>query len=217
MAAYDPRAAAALSRSAEDYAGLAPRGLGSGLDEIARFPLAAVEAGHLLVLAEGPNPARIGAMESFRTRRVAPLLGEVDALSESGWWDIRERFAGCEAWMAGKPDTVVEQLGAERRQALHTGPERTAIEGLIARDLELEEEANDIASVERLVRYRRDLLTLLNNFVSFRDFCRSDRRAIFQVGMLYLDGRSCELCVRVEDVARHAQLATHEPCLPCLL
>ena len=48
---------------------------------------------------------------------------------------------------------------------------------------------------------------LLRNFVSFRDFYSGRRKAIFQVGTLYLDGRSCDLCVRVEDPAKHAALA----------
>jgi hypothetical protein len=61
--------------------------------------------------------------------------------------------------------------------------------------------------VDRLVHYYRHLHTLLNNFVSLRDFYTPEARAIFQAGTLYLDGRSCELCVRVEDMAAHGTLA----------
>ncbi|MDE2354405.1 MAG: hypothetical protein KGL17_05200, partial [Betaproteobacteria bacterium] len=62
--------------------------------------------------------------------------------------------------------------------------------------------------LERLVRYVRDLMTLANNFVSFRDFYTRQGKATFQAGTLYLDGRSCELCVTVADPAKHAVLAT---------
>lgn len=62
--------------------------------------------------------------------------------------------------------------------------------------------------LEQLVRYVRDLLTLANNFVSFRDFYTRQGKATFQAGTLYLDGRSCELCVTVVDPAKHALLAT---------
>ena len=34
-----------------------------------------------------------------------------------------------------------------------------------------------------------------------------DQPAIFQAGTLYLDGRACGLCVRVDDPAKHAVLA----------
>ncbi|MDE2623438.1 MAG: hypothetical protein KGM83_09620, partial [Betaproteobacteria bacterium] len=62
--------------------------------------------------------------------------------------------------------------------------------------------------LERLVRYVRDLMTLANNFVSFKDFYTRQGKATFQAGTLYLDGRSCELCVAVTDPAKHAVLAT---------
>jgi hypothetical protein len=61
--------------------------------------------------------------------------------------------------------------------------------------------------VEKLLRYKRDLFILLNNFVSFRSFYTGRDKALFQVGTLYLDGRSCELCVRVEDIGKHAEFA----------
>src|SRR5213075_2793559 len=41
----------------------------------------------------------------------------------------------------------------------------------------------------------------------FRDFYRRKDKAIFQAGTLYLDQRSCELCLTVEDAGRHALLA----------
>ena len=65
------------------------------------------------------------------------------------------------------------------------------------------------ADVDRLARYYRDMRTLLHNFVNFSDFYSPDRPAVFQAGTLYLDSRSCELCIRVEDPAAHAVLATN--------
>ncbi len=62
--------------------------------------------------------------------------------------------------------------------------------------------------LERLARYVRDLLPLANNFVAFRDFYTRQGKGIFQIGTLYLDGRSAELCVAVNDAARHGALAS---------
>lgn len=78
---------------------------------------------------------------------------------------------------------------------------------LIAEDNKLSAQANNIASVEKLVRYYRDLHCLLLNYVSFQDFYNRKRNSVFQVGTLYLDGRSCDLCVRVDDAGKHAALA----------
>jgi hypothetical protein len=69
-------------------------------------------------------------------------------------------------------------------------------------------EGNGVRELERLAHYVRDLLPLANNFVAFRDFYTRQGKATFQVGTLYLDGRSCDLCVAVNDAGRHAALAT---------
>jgi hypothetical protein len=101
----------------------------------------------------------------------------------------------------------VEKLGLDRIRTILSGGQRETLTGLIAQDKALEPEFDAIASVDRLVRYRRDLLRLLNNFVSFRDFYSGRRKAIFQAGTLYLDQRSCELCIHVDDVAKHLTMS----------
>ena len=69
-------------------------------------------------------------------------------------------------------------------------------------------EGDGVRELERLARYVRDLLPLANNFVAFKDFYTRQGKATFQIGTLYLDGRSCELVVAVNDAAKHAALAT---------
>jgi len=69
-------------------------------------------------------------------------------------------------------------------------------------------QGNGVLALEKLAHYVRDLMGLANNFVAFRDFYTRQGPATFQVGTLYLDGRSAELCVAVNDPARHAALAT---------
>ena len=65
-----------------------------------------------------------------------------------------------------------------------------------------------VRDLEKLARLVRDLMLLANNFVAFRDFYDRRKRATFQMGTLYLDGRSCDLCVAVNDAGKHAALAT---------
>jgi hypothetical protein len=69
-------------------------------------------------------------------------------------------------------------------------------------------EGDGVRELEKLARYVRDLLPLANNFVAFRDFYTRQGKATFQVGTLYLDGRSAEMCVAVNDAGKHAALAT---------
>lgn len=69
-------------------------------------------------------------------------------------------------------------------------------------------QGDGVRELEKLSRYVRDLLALANNFVAFKNFYTRQGLATFQIGTLYLDGRSCELCVAVNDPAKHAALAT---------
>lgn len=69
-------------------------------------------------------------------------------------------------------------------------------------------QGDGVRDLEKLARFVRDLMLLANNFVAFKDFYARQGRATFQVGTLYLDGRSAELCVAVNDAGKHASLAT---------
>jgi hypothetical protein len=123
------------------------------------------------------------------------------------------RFAPFDAWLSSKAGAAVEKLGIARVQEILAftsssgSGAKTAISDLIARDKALEPEFSAITAVDKLVRLYRDLYDLLNNFVAFRDFYSRREKAIFQAGVLYLDQRSCDLCIRVEDAGRHATMA----------
>lgn len=67
---------------------------------------------------------------------------------------------------------------------------------------------NGISALEKLARLVRDLHKFANNFVAFKDFYTHQDKAVFQIGTLFIDGRSCDLCVYVNDAAKHATLAT---------
>jgi hypothetical protein len=207
LAEFDPRAADALNPAVADYQALAPRTLSPELGELAALPLATVSAGDALPLTEGVNPAWAGALARFRKDVVTPLLGSRDALTDADWARITARFVAHAKWLGAKQGVLVEPLGLARVREILASNAQRVVDALIARDQALEAAANAIVKVEKLVRFRRDLATFLNNFVSFRDFYTGKARAIFQAGTLYLDGRSCDLCIRVDDVAKHSALA----------
>jgi hypothetical protein len=110
--------------------------------------------------------------------------------------------------MAARKGERVAPLGAARVLALLSGTGKADVEALLARDEARKDEAEEVVGVARMVRYRRDLLHLLRNFVNFADFYDPRTPAVFQAGTLYLDGRACHLCVKVDDPAAHAAIAT---------
>ncbi|MBF0267568.1 MAG: hypothetical protein HQL44_03135 [Alphaproteobacteria bacterium] len=208
LAAYDPRAEGVLNRSEDDFKALAPQLLAADTCQVAEFPLAHAGAGRPLPLKECVNPAWASRMDAFAVQVVLPLLGKTSQLDEAGWQEIKNRFAAFESWQAAKCGALVEPLGIDRVRAFIEHGIAAKIGALVAEDEAVQGEADAIAEVNRLTHYRRDLLTLLNNFVTFRDFYTGHKRAIFQIGTLYLDGRSCDLVVRGDDPEKHAKLAS---------
>lgn len=207
LAAFDARALAAVNREEKEYLALAAKDLAISSAEIAAFPIARVEAGRPLPLKEGVNPAWGSAVARLHAEVVRPLLGDKASLTEAEWAAVSSRFAAYDAWAAAKAGGAVEELGLERVREILAGNGKESMTALIARDKALEPEFNAIASLEKLIRFHRDLIVLLNNYVSFRDFYHPEKWAVFQVGTLYLDQRGCELCVRVDDAGKHAALA----------
>jgi len=205
LAAFDGRAATILNRQESEYQPFAAKEMTITGDEIADFPLARVEAGRSLPLKDGLNPAWAGRMTAF-AEAVKPLLGRTDAMSFEEWTAVGGKLAAFSAWQAAKAGAAVEKLGIERLHAILAGNVRAELEALIAEDMKKAPEAAAIAQVDKLVHLNRDLCKLLNNFVSFRDFYGRREKAIFQAGTLYLDGRSCDLCVQVTDAGKHVAL-----------
>jgi len=208
LAAFDPRALSALNRQETDYIAVADHVLTSTVDEVSGFPLTMIAAGRPLPLKEGINPAWTVPMENFARTVVKPLLGDRDSLTEADWEHVRFTFAPYQAWQARKEGASIEKIGIDRAREIVDANAKDAIDELLAKDMALVPEFDAIACVDRLVRYHRDLFTLLKNFVSFSDFYTRKDKALFQAGTLYLDGRSCDLCIRVDDIGKHASLAS---------
>ncbi len=209
LATFDARAVGPLNRAVEEYVALAAKDLTRQAPEIAKLPLARIEPGSPLPLRTGINPAWATAMARFAVDVVAPLLGkDKAALTEEEWTDINTMLAPYEAWIAAKPATVIEKLGLERLRAILASPAKGRIEELIKQDAKLEAEYAQVNAIDKLIRFHRDLKRLLHNYVSFADFYNPKIAAIFQIGRLYMDGRACDLCFHVDDIAKHATLAT---------
>ncbi len=178
LAAFDARAAEALNGSGDAFTAIALDSLATGDARIAALPLAQVGAG-----------------------RTAPLTG---AGINPAWATHIATF---------DRDVVIPLLGARSELTDADWQQIKArladYDTWLAAKPTADASANDgLRDLERLACYVRDLLPLANNFVAFRDFYMRDGKATFQIGTLYLDGRSAELCVAVNDAAKHGALAS---------
>ena len=209
IAAFDPRAGVIVNRAESELVALAAKDLSAPGDDLKTLPLAHVEVGAALPLLERTNPAWSSALTTLHRAAIVPVFGpQKTHLTPAEWEQIQPRFAAYEAWTAAKQGAAVEKLGFARVEAILASQARPAIEALLAQDEALAADANAIADAVRLLHYRRDLFTLLKNFVSFHDFYDMGTHAVFQAGTLFLDSRSCDLCVRVDDPGAHSGLAS---------
>lgn len=207
LAAYDARGAALLAPSEADLGGLSSHLLSADREAVKNLPLSKVEAAGVLSLETGVNPAWSAHLQTFRDAAVKPAFGDAKrTLTAAELADLKAKLAPYRAWRGKKPETKIASLGIPRVREIAKDGNRAEIDKLIAKDIELEAEYAKISLVEKAVRLRCDLLTILKNFVNFADFY-TKKNAAFQMGTLYLDQRACTLCVRVNDTGKHAKLA----------
>jgi hypothetical protein len=207
MAAFDPRTVASLNRTEAEYAAIAGKDISIHAGEIASFPLAQVAAGKALPLKVGVNPAHAAAVADLVSAAIKPILGDKAELTEADWAALQAKLAAFDGWNSGKAGAAVEKLGVARVREILAAKAQEKINALITQDKALEPESTSIANVEKLVRFVRDLYVLCINFVNFKDLYDGGAPAVFQCGTLYLDQRSCNLCITVEDAAKHAAMA----------
>ncbi|MBN8475160.1 hypothetical protein [Sulfuritalea sp.] len=180
LAAFDERAGQAMNASDDSFKALGGATLSNGHADIAALPLARVGAGATVPLGAGIDSG------------INPAWAErIGALREAVVVPLLGARPGLSEsdWLA-----VQDQLAVYNAWQA-------------AKPAGLPPEAEAVRDLERLARYVRDLLPLANNFVAFRDFYTRQGKATFQIGTLYLDGRSAELCVAVADAGKHAALA----------
>lgn len=207
LAAFDARATTALNAAEAELAALSPKALSARLEEISRLPLSRVEPNKALELKGALNPAWSDAVSALHQKVVRPLLGEKqDSLTEDEWSKLKAAFVPFRTWKGTKPPARVDNLDATGLADLLAPETKEKIVAALAARGELEKELGQIADVEKLIRLRRDFFALLRNFVNFSDFY-GRKGAIFQAGTLYLDARSCDLVLYVDDAGKHASLA----------
>jgi hypothetical protein len=207
LARFDPRAEAALNREEQAWLALAARDLSIETEEIRAFPLARVYARAELPLVEGLNPAWSAELARFVADALEPLLGPRDTLAEADWQALKDLLAPCRDWLARKPAAALEALSDEALAEHGSEARRSALLELIAADAALAPAYDALADLVKLVRLRRDLAAFCRNFVNFQDFYGARHPASFQCGTLYIDQRSCRLCLKVADSAKHAAIA----------
>lgn len=208
LAAFNASALATLDVSLERIENANEKNLTACMDEIAALPLARIAAAGL-PCEGGINPAWESAFAALKQLVFDVDFPHAKVISEAEWQQVADKFAPYIAWKAAKKGDAVEPLGLDAVTKLLKQDKKADLLALVENDKAFEGDADAIELVDKLLHLCRDFYTLLRNFVTFADFYVRDtnKKAIFQAGTLYIDQRSCDLCLKVADMGRHNTMA----------
>ena len=191
-------------------------------EALAALPVSRVVPEAALSFSKGLNPLWAGRLSRFG-KLVRPLLADGETLTLQDWQSVQSSLAPYGAAIAARPAVnvyeegafapaaapadAIDGLGDDGVARLLDSDAAARFNDLVDRDLSIPAATGDLAELGHLVLCYRHLHRLLMNFVSFYDFYALRRDVTFQAGTLYMDGRSCRLCVPVDDVKAHSGLA----------
>jgi Flp pilus assembly protein protease CpaA len=208
LAAFSPDSTASLDVQTSLISSISAENLTLKTEEIASYPIARVTGKAEIDLSEPVNPAWAAQFNTIRTI----ALKDKNVLTEEDWNAVGAQFAAYTAWKGAKAGAEVEGLGLDAVRDFLAKDRKAALMDLVAKDLDLADEAENIELVSKFLYLMRDFYRLLRNFVTLEDFYDKDKStpAIFQSGTLVIDQRSCYFCMKVLDMAKHNSTAA--PC-----
>ena len=200
LAAFSPDSTASLDVQTSRIESISGENLASKGDEIATYPLARITGKMEIDLSAPINPAWVGAFNIVKA-----VVADKKELTADDWAAIGAQFAEYVAWKGAKAGAAVESLGIDAIKEFLAKDRKAALLELVAQDIALKEEAENIEMVDRFLYIFRDFYKLLRNFVTLHDFYDKDKetKAIFQSGRLIMDQRECSFCMKVTDMAKH--------------
>lgn len=210
LTAFDSNAENALNVSAGQFEAISGKNLAVSTDEISAYPLARINKDCKLSLkAEDINPVWQGTFALLKSLCLDADFKGKKEITEAEWQSVGAKLAPYASWLAGKKGSAVEGIGLESASKILAGNRKADLMAIIEKDKQLEAESNSINEVDKLLHLCRDFYTLIKNFVTFADFYSKggEKKAVFQAGTLYIDQRSCDLCIKVTDMAKQNAMA----------
>ena len=202
LAAFSPDSTSALDVQTSRIEAISAENLSVKGDEIASYPIARISGKEELDLTASINPAWAA---QFNVVKEAAIEADKKTLNEADWAAIGAKFAAYTAWKAAKAGASVEKLTIAKVNEMLKQDKKQVLLDIVAQDLALKEEADNIEMVDMFLHMLRDFYRLLRNFITFNDFYKKDKdvSAIFQSGTLIIDQRACRFCMKVENMGAH--------------
>lgn len=205
LAVFSPESTASLDVQTSLINNISADNLSTKSDDISNYPLVRISGQTEIDLNAAVNPA----WSKFFNIIKNVVDKDKTSITEDDWTAIGGKFAAYAAWKAAKPANSVETLGIDNIKRILQQDNKASLLEIVAQDIALKEEADNIELVDRFLHIYKDFYRLLKNFVTFHDFYdkSEDVKAIFQSGTLIIDQRACKLCIRINDTAKHSASA----------
>lgn len=206
LAAFSPASIAALDIQTSSIEAISTENLAVKSADIAAYPLTHVSGKAEIDINAPINPAWD---KYFQTIKAVAIDADTATITEAAWDAIAAKLAEYTAWKAAKAGVAVEALGIDSVNAFIQQNNKATLLDLVAQDLAVKEESENIEMVDRFLYIFRDFYRLVKNFVTLHDFYDKSKetKAIFQCGTLIIDQRECHFCMRVDDAAKHSASA----------
>ena len=204
LAAFSPSSTAALDIQTSSIEAISAENLADKSADIAAYPLTHISGKAEIDVNAPINPAWD---KYFQTIKTIAIEGNI--ITEEVWNGIAAKLAEYTAWKAAKAGAAVESLGIDSVKTFIEQDNKADLLDLVAQDLAVKEESENIEMVNRFLYIFRDFYRLVRNFVTLHDFYDKNKetKAIFQCGKLIIDQRECHFCMRVDDAAKHSASA----------
>lgn len=134
-------------------------------------------------------------------------LFNIRELTPEIWQDLKASFTDYTNYLNRAQGDLAGKLGVEKLEHYLEQSEADTLRKLFTRDRELAGVVDNLRKLERLLLFSRDMITFVNNFVSFSEFFSQEQRSMLQAGRLVMDGKSYNLAVWIDDPAAHKKIA----------
>lgn len=207
IAEYDERSVVHLNGNETELLSCSLQTISIDCEQFKNLPIAQIKPCRPLPLKEGINPAWYNQIQEFNINVVEPVLGTKDSLTLKDWKQILDFFAPVLAHYESKPVTSIDTIDSNRLKEILDSTAKQELLTLVEKDSYESVTFDTILMLDKLLHFKRDLYSLCLNFVNFRDFYSKGTLAIFQAGTLFIDQRSCKLCIKINDVNKHSLMA----------
>lgn len=161
-----------------------------------------------LIFSEIINFYYEDAIKDFIADVIIPLkISPAEKLTFRQWISVKKKFTEHQKWQDGKQGAKLEQIEISKLKKYCNEEFIKKIHALIAESVDTALVLDEIRNVEKLILFQVWMLKFLNNFVYFPYLYDPEKRALFEMGTLIMDGRRFTLSVKVENHDKHMEFS----------